>query len=93
MKARRLFVANGVTNFVREFPRKWNGTTYRYDFAFPTTRTIVETNGRRWHDDPLDYEHDNEKWSVPGRYGYRIVLATWAKVTERPGELLRDVAA
>jgi len=40
---------------------------HRYDFAFPTTRTIVETNGRRWHDDPLDYEHDNEKWSVPGR--------------------------
>jgi len=67
VKARRLFVANGVTNFVREFPLEWNGTTYRYDFAFPTTRTIVETNGRRWHDDPLDYEHDNEKWSVPGR--------------------------
>ena len=93
VKTRRLLVANGITDFVREFPLEWNGHTYRYDFAFQGRRTILETNGRRWHDDPVDYEHDNEKWSVPGRYGYRIVLATWAKVTERPGELLRDVAA
>ena len=53
------------------------------------TRTILETNGRRWHDDPTDYEHDNEKWSVPGRHGYRLVLATWDKVTQRPEQLRR----
>jgi hypothetical protein len=53
----------------------------------------LETNGRRWHDDSADYEHDNEKWSVPGRHGYRIVLATWDKVTKSPRALLAELDA
>ena len=64
-----------------------------FDFCFTRRTTILETNGRRWHDDPNDYEHDNEKWSVPGRHGYRIVLATWAKVTQRPDAFLEELEA
>ena len=63
------------------------------DFGFERRRTILETNGRRWHDDPDDYEHDNEKWSVPAPHGYRIVFATWAKVTKHPQTLLDELAA
>ena len=92
VKTRRLLLANGFTGFVREFPLEWNGRTYLYDFAFERQRTILETNGRRWHDDPADYEHDNEKWSVPGRLGYRIVFATWDKVTREPELLLHELA-
>ena len=40
-----------------------------------------------------DNEHDNEKWSVPGRHGYRIVLATWEKVTQSPEALLHELEA
>ena len=76
---------------LREFPLAWRGRTFRFDLAFPRQRTILETNGRRWHDDATDYEYDNEKWSVPGRHGYRIVLATWAKVTERPADLIAEL--
>jgi very-short-patch-repair endonuclease len=90
---RRLLVAHGITGFVREFPLEWHSRTYFYDFAFERERTILETNGRRWHDDATDYEHNNEKWSVPGRHGYRIVFATWEKVTRHPIELLADLAA
>ena len=93
IKARRLLVANGITDFVRELPLDWMGRNYYYDFAFERRRTILETNGRRWHDDPTDYEHDNEKWSVPGRHGYRLVLATWDKVTKHPEQLLDELAA
>jgi hypothetical protein len=93
VKTRRLLVANGITDFVREYPLEWNGETYFFDFAFHRQRTILETNGRRWHGDPLDHEHDNEKWSVPGRHGYRMVFATWAKVTKRPHALLAELAA
>jgi hypothetical protein len=93
VKTRRLLVANGITDFEREFPLEWNGETYFFDFAFHRQRTILETNGRRWHDDPLDHEHDNEKWSVPGRHGYRMVFATWDKVTKRPKALLTELAA
>ena len=93
VKARRLFVGHGITGFVRELPLEWNGKTHLYDFGFPECRTILETNGRRWHDDPSDYEHDQEKWSVPGRHGYRLVLATWEKVTRRADELVGEVRA
>ena len=93
VKTRRLLVANGLTDFMREYPLTWNGHRYLFDFCFESRRTILETNGRRWHDDSTDYEHDNEKWSVPGRHGYRIVFATWEKVTRAPRELLAELAA
>ena len=92
VKTRRLLVVNGLTDFTREFPLVWNGRRYRFDFAFQDRRTILETNGRRWHDDAVDYEHDNEKWSVPGRHGYRLVLATWDKVEQHPTQLLAELA-
>jgi len=93
VKTRRLLVAHGMTEFEREFPLEWNGRTYRYDFAFPASRTILETNGKRWHDDPTDFEHDQEKWSVPARHGWRIVFATWERVTRHPDRLLAELAA
>jgi very-short-patch-repair endonuclease len=93
VKTRRLLVARGLTEFTRELPLDWGGRTYRFDFAFERERTILETNGRKWHDDPTDYERDNEKWSVPGRHGYRLVLATWTKVTRDPDALVADLAA
>jgi hypothetical protein len=88
---RRLLVAHRITDFTREFPLTWSGRTYFFDFAFEYRHTILETNGRRWHDDPADYEDDQEKWSVPGRYGYRLVLATWDKVTRRPRDFLDEL--
>lgn len=93
VRTRRLLVAHGIRDFVREFPLKWNGRTYWFDFGFERSRTILETNGRRWHDDPSDYERDNEKWSVPGRHGYRIVFATWDKVTRQPEQLISELRA
>jgi hypothetical protein len=65
----------------------------RFDFGFDGERTILETNGRRWHDDPADYEDDYEKWSVPGRHGYRLVFATWDKVTRHPDALVAGLLA
>jgi very-short-patch-repair endonuclease len=93
VKTRRLLVGHGIRSFVREFPLVWDGRTYRYDFAFLEQRLILETNGRRWHDDASDYEYDNEKWSVPGRHGYRMIFATWHRVTGSPADFLCEVAA
>ena len=90
----RVVLIGGFTDFVRELPLTWNGRTY--DFAFDGRHTILEVNGRRRHDDPADpadYEHDNEKWSVPGRCGYKIVFATWDKVPRHPEQLISELAA
>src|SRR5262245_61238042 len=91
VKTRRLLAAHGIRDFTREHPLAWNGRTYRFDFTFLGRRTILETNGRRWHDDPNDFEHDQEKWSIPGRHGYKLVLATWDKATARPNALIDEV--
>jgi very-short-patch-repair endonuclease len=91
VKTRRLLVQHGLRDFVREFPLAWNGKTYRFDFAFVRERSILEANGRRWHDDPVDYERDHDKWSIPGRHGYRIVFATWDKVTRCPQQLIAEL--
>ena len=42
-------------------------------------------------DGATDYEFDNDKWSVPGRHGFRIVLATWSKVTQHPDALIHEL--
>jgi very-short-patch-repair endonuclease len=93
VRTRRLLVAHGITDFIREYPIVSGGRTYYFDFAFPALRLILEVNGRRCHDDAADYERDNEKWSVPGQHGYRIVFATWNKVTHQPQQLLRELTA
>jgi very-short-patch-repair endonuclease len=93
VKTRRLLVAHGHTDFVREFPLSWHRRTYYFDYAFEQARVILEVNGRRWHDDPDDYEFDQEKWSVPARHGYRLLFATWSKVTKTPGALIDELRA
>jgi very-short-patch-repair endonuclease len=90
---RRLLAANGLGGFTRELRLEWNGRAYYFDFAYEPYRLIVETNGRRFHDDPNDYEYDQEKWSVPARYGYRIVFATWSKVNDAPQKLCGEIRA
>jgi hypothetical protein len=82
-----------MPSWQREHPLTWAGRTYWFDFAWPEDALVLECNGRRWHDDPTDYEHDNEKWSVPGRLQWRIVFATWTKVTSRPDELIDELGA
>jgi very-short-patch-repair endonuclease len=91
VKTRRLLVASGLRDFVREHPLAWNGRRYYFDFTFMRRRTILETNGRRWHDDANDFERDQEKLSVPGRHGYKLVLASWDKVTRHPRALVDEI--
>ncbi len=91
VKTRRLLVAHGITDFVREHPLEGERRRYYFDFGFLDHRTILETNGKRWHDDPVDYEYNNEKWSVPGQLGFKLVFATWAKVTERPAAFIQEL--
>ncbi|HEY3831716.1 MAG TPA: hypothetical protein VGO03_05445 [Acidimicrobiia bacterium] len=87
VKTRRLLRANGINDFVREFPLEG----YFFDFAFLARNTILETNGKRWHDDPVDYEYNNKKWSIPGEHGIKLVFATWHKVTATPDDFIEQL--
>jgi very-short-patch-repair endonuclease len=90
---RRLLVANRLGDFVRELPLTDGGRRFSYDFAFVRERVILEVNGHRWHGDPADFERDQAKWSVPARHGFRLVLATWEKVTQQPQALIAEMRA
>lgn len=88
---RRVLCDHGLADFAREHRLLDAGREYFYDFAFLGAGVILEVNGRRYHDDPTDYEHDHEKWSVPARNGFRLVFATWDKVTQRPDALIAEI--
>jgi hypothetical protein len=88
---RRLLVSHGYRDFVREYPLSGGGRRHLFDFAFLPERVILEVNGRRWHDDPVDFEWDQVKWSLPARHGFRLVFATWEMVTRRPERLLHEL--
>lgn len=88
---RRVLCDHGLVGFVREYRLVDSGREYFYDFAFLAADVILEVNGRRYHDDPADYESDHEKWSVPARHGFRLVFATWDKVTRHPDALITDI--
>jgi hypothetical protein len=90
---RRLLAAAGLTDFVREHPLVDGGQRFRYDFTFLRERVILETNGRRWHDDATDYQRDQHKWSIPARHGYRLVFATWSDVADHPERLVAALRA
>jgi len=49
--------------------------------------------GRRWHDDPADFDRDQRKWSIPARHGFRLLFATWKQVIEEPDRLIGEVRA
>lgn len=88
---RRVLCDHGFGGFVREHPLIESGREYFYDFAFLEAGVILEVNGRRYQDDPTDYEHDHAQWSVPARYGFRLVSATWDKVTRHPDALITEI--
>jgi very-short-patch-repair endonuclease len=93
VKTRRLIAAARLPRFEREYPLIWDGRTRYFDFAREREHLVLECNGRRWHDDATDYEDDHDKWSIPGRIGWRIIFATWDKVTRRPDDLVAEIRA
>ena len=89
-RARRLLVANGITDFVREFPLTWNGVIYHYDFTFASRRTILRTVAAGTTT-LATTSSTRKSGGRPGRLGHRIVFATWGKVTTRPEALRHEL--
>ena len=93
VKTRRLLVAHGLTDFVREFPLEWNGRTYRFDFCFErdAQRSSRPTGGAGTTTRPTT-STTTRSGACPARHGYRIVFATWDKVTRTPDLLIDEIA-
>ena len=75
---------------VAQYPAPWN-QRLRLDFAFPAARVAVEADSRRWHRTTERFEADRRRDREALVAGWVIVRVTWFDVTERPGEILRQV--
>jgi very-short-patch-repair endonuclease len=63
--------------------------TYRLDFAWPDRLVALECDGRKWHEIESAFERDRHRWSaITAATGYRIVWATWRRVSERPAQVI-----
>lgn len=75
---------------VAQYPAPWN-QRLRLDFAFPAARVAVEADSRRWHRTAERFEADRRRDREALVAGWVIVRITWSDVTERPGEVLRQI--
>lgn len=75
---------------VAQYPAPWN-RRQRLDFAFPIARVAVEADSRRWHRTTDRFEADRRRDREALVAGWVIIRITWLDVTERPGEVLRQI--
>lgn len=54
------------------------------DFLWPEQRLVVETDGERFHDNPLAFERDRKRDRDLQLRGYRVVRLTHAQVEREP---------
>ena len=55
---------------------------FEVDFLWPQQRLIVETDGKRFHDNPFAFERDRKRDRVLQLRGYRVVHFTHAQIEQ-----------
>jgi very-short-patch-repair endonuclease len=72
------------------------GKTFEVDFLWRRERLVVETDGGRYHDNPVAASRDSERNRALTAAGYRIARLGWEDFRDRPeatmveiGKLLR----
>jgi very-short-patch-repair endonuclease len=68
------------------------GKTYEVDFLWRTQKLVVETDGGRFHDNPLAGAKDSDRNRALTAGGYRIPRLGWEDLRDRPDETTREIA-
>ena len=69
------------------------GRLRRLDFWFPGHHVVLEADGYASHSSVLAFEKDRQRANSLTARGYRVLQWTWQALHERPGDLLRELAA
>ena len=75
---------------VRDASGHWIG---RVDFAWPTRRLVVETDGFAFHADRASYRDDRRRSNALLLAGWRVLRFSWEDVVDRPDEVVATVRA
>jgi very-short-patch-repair endonuclease len=66
---------------------------FEVDFQWPAARLVVETDSRRFHDNPLARKRDSERDRILSGAGWTIVRFRWPDVTAMRYRTVRTVRA
>ena len=75
---------------VRQYTVRYDGRTYRLDFAWPALKVGIEADGYATHGGS-GFERDRSRVADLAGYGWRIVPVTWRGITEDPARFIRQV--
>ncbi|MCL1693915.1 MAG: hypothetical protein M3096_09540 [Actinomycetia bacterium] len=65
----------------------------RFDFAYPTRLSLIETDSERWHMDPASFQRDREKQNRAHALGWTVYRFTWRQLVDDPQSVLDIIAA
>ena len=67
------------------------GKRYEVDFLWREQKLVVETDGGRFHDNPVAGERDSERNHALSAAGYRIPRLGWDDLRDRPGPTMAEI--
>jgi very-short-patch-repair endonuclease len=66
--------------------------TFEVDFLWRAQRVVVETDGGRFHDNPLAQQRDAERNQLLARAGYRVPRLGWDQLRDEPEQTMAEIA-
>ena len=65
----------------------------RFDFAYATRVSLIETDSERWHMDPASFQRDREKQNRAHALGWTVYRFTWRQLMDDPQSVLDIIDA
>jgi hypothetical protein len=65
----------------------------RYDFAYPSRLSIIETDSESYHMDPVSFQRDREKQNRAHALGWTVYRVTWRQLVDDPDSVCAIIAA
>jgi hypothetical protein len=68
------------------------GRTFEVDFLWRSQRVVVETDGGRFHDNPLAQQRDATRNQLLARAGYRVPRLGWDQLRDEPEQTIAEIS-
>ncbi|NOX23312.1 MAG: DUF559 domain-containing protein [Actinobacteria bacterium] len=65
----------------------------RFDFAYPASRALIETDSERYHMDSASFQRDREKQNRAQLLGWTVYRFTWRQLLDEPDSVLDVIAS
>jgi very-short-patch-repair endonuclease len=65
---------------------------YEVDFLWREQKLVVETDGGRFHDNPVAGERDSDRNHALAEAGYHLPRLGWEDLRDRPEQTMREIA-